>query len=195
MPRHCPASSGSSTTCKQRKYLDERERFYDEADPQRLGPALDWVWDGDGRNRNALLTVFRNFDNATVVQGLRRRDSEDRVDHGLPDLRADLLRPRRGLRRLRQRRRTSWRRGSTWTTCACSRRTCSSSFLPADRREPIRASWYVGATRQMDYFLADRLHGMDHGTQVQFRGKDVKARAARAGPRAIRRPWRGRRIR
>jgi len=48
-------------------------------------------------------------------------------------------------------------------------------FLPSDRREQIRASWYVGATRQVDYFLADRLHGMDHGTQVRLRGKDVKA--------------------
>ena len=51
---------------KQRKYLDARERFYDEVDPQRRGPTLDWVWDGDGTNPNALLTVFRNFDNATV---------------------------------------------------------------------------------------------------------------------------------
>jgi len=28
------------------------------------------VWDGDGDNPNAALTVFRNFDNAAVVQGL-----------------------------------------------------------------------------------------------------------------------------
>jgi len=60
------------------------------------------VWDGDGVNRNALLTVFRNFDNATVVKG------------------------------------------------------------------------FAGATRQIDSFLADRLHALDHRTQLGFRGKDVK---------------------
>jgi len=31
---------------------------------------LDWVWDGDGHNQNAALTVFRHFDSATVVEGL-----------------------------------------------------------------------------------------------------------------------------
>jgi len=30
---------------------------------------LNMLWDGDGHNRNAALTVFRHFDSATVVQG------------------------------------------------------------------------------------------------------------------------------
>ncbi len=31
---------------------------------------LSMIWDGDGRNPNAALTVFRHFDSATVVKGL-----------------------------------------------------------------------------------------------------------------------------
>lgn len=31
---------------------------------------LDKLWDGDGSNQNAALTIFRHFDSATVVQGL-----------------------------------------------------------------------------------------------------------------------------
>ncbi len=31
---------------------------------------LDVVWDGDGYNQNAALTVFRHFDSASVVKGL-----------------------------------------------------------------------------------------------------------------------------
>jgi Fatty acid cis/trans isomerase (CTI) len=31
---------------------------------------LSLIWDGDGRNRNAALTIFRHFDSASVVQGL-----------------------------------------------------------------------------------------------------------------------------
>ena len=37
------------------------------------GPAkidLSLIWDGDGHNRNAALTIFRHFDNASVVKGL-----------------------------------------------------------------------------------------------------------------------------
>ena len=34
------------------------------------GPTLDALWDGDGRNPNAALTVMRHFDSASVVQGL-----------------------------------------------------------------------------------------------------------------------------
>ena len=34
------------------------------------GATLDLLWDGDGRNPNAALTVLRHFDSASVVQGL-----------------------------------------------------------------------------------------------------------------------------
>jgi hypothetical protein len=34
------------------------------------GPRLDLIWDGNGANPNAALTVMRHFDNASVVQGL-----------------------------------------------------------------------------------------------------------------------------
>ena len=34
------------------------------------GPTLDLLWDGDGHNPNAALTVMRHFDSASVVQGL-----------------------------------------------------------------------------------------------------------------------------
>jgi len=33
-------------------------------------PRLSMLWDGDGKNDNAALTVFRHFDSATVVRGL-----------------------------------------------------------------------------------------------------------------------------
>ena len=62
------------------------------------------IWDGDGRNPNAALTMFRHFDSATVVQGSGRRAAEDGVGHRLPAVRAHLLPAGRRLRRLRQRR-------------------------------------------------------------------------------------------
>jgi hypothetical protein len=48
-------------------------------------------------------------------------------------------------------------------------------FLPADRRKELRASWYVGAERTLDYQVVNRMQSLDHGTQVRFTKDDVKA--------------------
>ncbi len=158
---------------KQRLYLDARQRFYDLADPQLLGPSLDWVWNGDGNNRNALLTVFRNFDNAAVVKGFVGAVPKTAwiLDYPLferiyYDLVAgyDVFGP-------------ATHQVATRLYMDHLRMQSENLFLtalPADRREAIRASWYVGATRTMDYALSDRLRGLNHGTQIRFRGPDVK---------------------
>ncbi|WP_340680314.1 fatty acid cis/trans isomerase [Paraglaciecola sp.] len=54
----------------QSQYLKARSRFLNEEfkDGQHL--TLQGIWDGDGHNDNASLTVFRHFDNASVVKGL-----------------------------------------------------------------------------------------------------------------------------
>ena len=48
-------------------YIHLRGEYYRQQQPR--GPGLEDIWDGDGRNTNAALTVFRNFDNAMVVKG------------------------------------------------------------------------------------------------------------------------------
>jgi len=158
---------------KQRKYLDAREEFYDRNDPQRRGPGLDWVWDGDGTNRNAYLTVFRNFDNATVVKGfvgeipktawimdyaiferiyynlVAGYDVYGRVSHQISTrLYMDHLR--------------------------MQSENMFLALLPADRRKAIHDSWYVGATNTIDYKLVNALHSLEHGTQVKFTTDDPK---------------------
>lgn len=175
---------------KQRKYMNERERFYDAVDPKRIGPALDWIWSGDGTNRSALLTVFRNFDNATVVEGfvgaipktawvmdypLFERIYYDLVaGYDVFGSAAHQVSTRLYMDHLRM-----------------QSENLFLGFLPAKQRDPIRASWYVGATRELDYFLADRLRNTDHGTQIPFRTSDpkremlelvLKQSAAVAGP-------------
>jgi hypothetical protein len=56
-------------SANQRAYLEakaaEANRIFASRDL-----TLDIVWDGDGYNRSAALTVFRHFDSASVVQGL-----------------------------------------------------------------------------------------------------------------------------
>jgi hypothetical protein len=49
------------------EYIRLRGEYFRQHRPE--GPALEDIWDGDGTNTNAALTVFRNFDNAMVAKG------------------------------------------------------------------------------------------------------------------------------
>ncbi|OMH28472.1 fatty acid cis/trans isomerase [Motiliproteus sp. MSK22-1] len=50
-------------------YLSNKSRILSDVVGSHR-PDLDWIWQGDGHNKNAALTVFRHFDSASVVQGL-----------------------------------------------------------------------------------------------------------------------------
>jgi hypothetical protein len=51
-------------------YLEAKSRYLAQRFGERNLPTLKLLWNGEGRNPNAALTVFRHFDSATVVQGL-----------------------------------------------------------------------------------------------------------------------------
>jgi len=51
-------------------YLGAKSRYFNERFGAGNPPVLKTLWDGDRKNPNAALTVFRHFDSATVVQGL-----------------------------------------------------------------------------------------------------------------------------
>jgi len=55
---------------RNRKYLDAKMNSMDETRPNDSPLSLDYIWSGDGDNKNAALTVFRHFDSATVTHGL-----------------------------------------------------------------------------------------------------------------------------
>lgn len=54
----------------QAEYLRAKSKFLDRYAATGKRPTLQWIWNGDGDNPNAALTVFRHFDNASVVKGL-----------------------------------------------------------------------------------------------------------------------------
>jgi len=158
---------------EQRRYLDLREKYYDAVDPKHLGPTLDVIWGGDGHNTNAQLTVFRHFDNATVVRGFVGEIPKTAwvIDFPL-------------FERIYYNLVAGYDVFGNVTHQAATRlymdhlrmqsENLFLTFLPADRRQAIRASWYVGATHSLDYDFADRLHGISHGTQIAFTSPDVK---------------------
>ncbi|WP_170763541.1 fatty acid cis/trans isomerase [Ruegeria lacuscaerulensis] len=51
------------------KYLEFRDARYRNSPAHQSGFGYDAIWDGDGTNPNALITVFRHFDNASAVTG------------------------------------------------------------------------------------------------------------------------------
>ena len=53
------------------RYASKHASFFDSVTQGGKLAGVDLLWDGDGKkNTNAALTVFRHFDNATVVRGL-----------------------------------------------------------------------------------------------------------------------------
>ncbi len=52
------------------RYLEFRDARYRNSPWHQTGFGYDAIWDGDGTNPNALITVFRHFDNASAMTGL-----------------------------------------------------------------------------------------------------------------------------
>ncbi|MGC1864317.1 MAG: fatty acid cis/trans isomerase [Methylocystis sp.] len=75
-----PAAEGSNSVAmmaawngyaaRERRFQAERATSLRAFAASHGGARLDMIWDGDGANPNAALTVMRHFDSATVVQGL-----------------------------------------------------------------------------------------------------------------------------
>jgi len=169
-----------------RKYLRYRSARYRERDPRRLGPSLDDIWDGDGTNDNALLTVFRHFDSATVVKGYVGEIPKTAwiIDYPILervyyDLVAGFDVFGNVVHQLSTRLYMDYLRMESEDLFI--------SFLPADVRESTRDSWYVGAGAQTKAFLENRLSNLDVGTRVAYRTSSPKTELiesilARASP-------------
>jgi Fatty acid cis/trans isomerase (CTI) len=170
------------------EYMKIKEQEIDKLLPPKTGPSLDLIWDGDGDNRNALLTVFRHFDSATVVKGfvgdfpltgwildypvferihyllVAGFNVYGAVTHQLATrLYMDYLRMEAENDLLR--------------------------FLPADQRATVRGEWYRGIEAKIKNYFDDPLYGQNRPTSVHFRTDDpkkelfelIQARAGKAG--------------
>jgi len=52
------------------KYIQVKRENVEHFEPRTLGKAMALIWDGNGKNPNAALTIFRHFDSASVNFGL-----------------------------------------------------------------------------------------------------------------------------
>lgn len=158
---------------QQKRYLEVLEEYYDRADPQGLGPTLDAIWDGDGHNTNALLTVFRNFDNAMVVRGFHGEIPKTAWVMDFPILERlyyDLVAGFDVFGSLTHQLSTRL----YMDHLRMQSENLFLAFLPEAERAPLRASWYIGATKSRDYHQVDYMRSNGHGSQVSFSSADKK---------------------
>ena len=154
-----------------RRYVDYRAERYRARDPQLRGPSLADLWDGDGRNPNALLTVFRHFDSASVTKGWTGDFPKTAwvVDYPILErIYYDLVAGFNVFGNVSHQ--VSTRLYMDYLRMESE--DLFLSFLPPASREPIRDSWYVGAGAQTKEFLQDRPKNRDVGTRVRFATAD-----------------------
>ncbi len=61
---------------RQRRYMESKQAWFEKIGRHDLGHAMNYIWDGNGENPNAALTVFRHFDSGSVSWGLVGKDPE-----------------------------------------------------------------------------------------------------------------------
>ena len=67
---YLPMTTWGKYADKQLAYLEKRDKFLSEIAPELVKRDMKLIWDGDGQNPNAGLTIYRHFDNASVEKGL-----------------------------------------------------------------------------------------------------------------------------
>jgi len=54
----------------EQQFMEAKTRLLNEKVDKEFSVSTDLLWDGDGDNRNAALTIYRHFDSASVIKGL-----------------------------------------------------------------------------------------------------------------------------
>lgn len=147
---------------------------------------LEMIWDGDGVNQNAALTVFRHFDSASVVKGLVGEDPKTAwvIDYPLLERIHYLLVAgydvygNAGLQLFSRLYMDFLRIGGEFNFLY---------FLPPETRTAEVDNWYRGAEKNIATYLADYQQLFAQATGITYTGGDPKSELyahlkARVGP-------------
>ncbi|MDP2100616.1 MAG: fatty acid cis/trans isomerase [Methylobacter sp.] len=153
-----------------KQYLYKKNEFYDHVLPGSQGFGLNNIWDGDGHNTNAALTVFRHFDSATVTKGLVGDTPHTGwvVDYPILERLHYLLVAGYNVYG------TAGHQLASRTYMDIVRQDAEDNFLrfmPAMQRQVIYDSWYMGSK---GILTADPLFNIDHETAVKYQTTDYK---------------------
>ena len=157
----------------QKKYLDAKEKYLVELNPDNRGNDITYIWNGDGHNDNALLTVFRHFDSASVVKGLVGDTPKTGWVIDFPLLERIYYLLVAGFNvfgnaghQLETRLYMDFLRMEGENNFL--------SFLPRDKRKEIRAEWYKGARAEHKNQLENPFRGLERATEIVYTTNDPK---------------------
>ena len=176
---------------RQRRYMATKQSLFAQIGNHDIQHALGYLWDGDGSNPNAALTVFRHRDSGSVAYGLVGGDPEtawvidyplfERIHYLLVagfDVWGNLV-----------------HQANTRIYMDFLRMEGEDhflAFLPASRRKAIRDSWYTGLRAGVeeifrapqDWLSVDSVHGYrSDDPQHELYGY-LRERLAALAPRA-----------
>jgi hypothetical protein len=157
----------------QQQYVDKKETFIHKALLRHHDVDFNLIWDGDGHNDNALLTVFRHFDNATVVKGLVGKTPLTAwvVDYPLFERIHYLLVAGFNVYG------TAGHQVTTRLYMDSLRMEAENNFLrfmPVQYRKAMRDSWYQGIDAKLFSFFEKPLYGISKETAISYETNDYK---------------------
>jgi hypothetical protein len=153
------------------RYLQAKTEHINRELGGKHAPTLALLWDGDGKNENAALTIFRHFDSATVVQGFVGDDPKTAWIVGYPLLERIHYLLVAGYD-------VYGRVGHQLTTRMYMdflRMEGESNFLallPLASRDTVRDQWYRGVGDDVKQYLQGDKAYFAHETGVVYRTKE-----------------------
>jgi hypothetical protein len=157
----------------QKQYLDAREQYLNDVDPEHKSKSLDFIWDGDRTNKNACLTVFRHYDSASVANGFVGKMPKTGwvIDFPLFERIHYLLvvgfnvfgnvghqtESRIFMDYLRMEGESNFL-----------------TFLPKNCRQSIWDDWYIDPREESLNFFVDQYRGLSYETQIEFYTQNPK---------------------
>ncbi len=158
----------------QKNYLKAKGELMETLFPEARDVSLNLIWDGDGLNTNAALTVFRHFDSASVVKGFVGADPKTAWVIGYPLLERIHYLLVAGFdvfgnagHQLNSRLYMDFLRMEGEFNFL--------TFLPKEIREQERDYWYRGASQNVKDYIYGRRIDFDQQTGVSYQTDDPKA--------------------
>jgi hypothetical protein len=158
----------------QNQYLKNKDSFVSQVLWRQQAPNLQLIWDGDGHNENALLTVFRHYDNATVITGLHGKTPLTAwiVDYPIFERIHYLLVAGYNVYG------TAGHQITTRLYMDFLRMEAENNFLkflPLTVQKPLHDSWYQGIDVKLFGYFETPSFGTDKEAAISYQGQDYKA--------------------
>ncbi len=157
-----------------RQYMERKQAWFKTIGTHDLEHAMNYIWDGDGQNPNAALTVFRHFDSGSVAYGLVGDNPETAwvIDYPMFERIHYLLVAGFNVYG------NIGHRMSTRVYMDFLRMEGEDyflAFLPASKRKQIRDSWYVGQRSSIEKLFSAPQEWLNTESVVGYQTSDPQS--------------------